>query len=230
MKSKYQINKWIIYTSIIFFFIVFLILPIVTRVRVDENQHYESKNEVALYIYEYEHLPLNFITKDQSVQMFGTHIDAVENGYNIGGDVFNYVGVITSLTNKTTLFECDIYEDRILLVEQNLRGTHRLVYSDDGEEVYFTENHYDSFSKILKFDIQILSNILWVIFVGYIVCMMLYFRHLFIMKFLDRDIFFNDIKQIGFQIIKVILIVPYFVFIWVIQNAINLLNSKAPKT
>lgn len=230
MKSKYQQNKWICYVSIIFFFFVFLFIPLATRVQVEENKHYESIKEVSLYIYEYDHLPLNFITKEQALHLFSSHIVAIENGYNIGGDIFTYDGVITTLTDKTSLIECDIYDDRDQVIEQNLRGTTRLVFSDDGEEVYLTTDHYLSFNEITNGYIQAVSNTFWAVFISYIIGLTLYFHHLFVSKILDKNTYISDLQLMGSIVIRVLIIVPFFAVYQIIMKLKELIIGVTSKS
>ena len=61
------------------------------------------------------------------------------SGCGIGGDRFgNYEG---------TLPEGDYHECDIDTLGADRRGTKRLVYSDDGR-IYYTENHYESFTLL----------------------------------------------------------------------------------
>lgn len=141
------------------FSLLFLILAIALKeVRVRENQTYEDRNHIALYIYKYDHLPSNYITKDENP--YSTRSEAVLQGYSFGGDVFLYEGEITKHTKNEDLREADYYVTR-----NTGRGDHRLVYTASGtNEVFYTEDHYDSFTKILRFKINEKSNVMWILF------------------------------------------------------------------
>ncbi|MBO6214933.1 MAG: ribonuclease [Lachnospiraceae bacterium] len=108
----------------------------------DENGTYDSKDQVALYIHEFGHLPTNYITKETAKQLGwdGGSIEKYAPGYCIGGDYFgNYEG---TLPEDANYFECDIDT-----LGKNSRGSKRLVYSDTGE-IYYTEDHYETFEQL----------------------------------------------------------------------------------
>ncbi len=109
---------------------------------VDENKTYNSKDEVALYIHLFGHLPSNYITKKQA-QKLGWENGSLEKyapGKSIGGDTFgNYEGLLPKGKKYT---ECDIDTKG-----KSKRGAKRIVFSDDGC-VYYTEDHYESFELL----------------------------------------------------------------------------------
>lgn len=109
-----------------------------------EDGSYTSKEEVALYIHTYGHLPENYITKDEAYdlgwQSEGT-LDEVAPGKSIGGDYFgNYEGVLPDEPGRE-YHECDID------YESGNRNGKRIVYSNDGN-IYYTEDHYNSFEHL----------------------------------------------------------------------------------
>lgn len=109
-----------------------------------EDGSYTSKDEVALYIHTYGHLPENYITKDEAYdlgwQSEGT-LDEVAPGKSIGGDYFgNYDGILPDKPGRD-YHECDID-----YVSGN-RNAKRIVYSNDGN-IYYTEDHYNSFEHL----------------------------------------------------------------------------------
>ncbi len=152
-----------------------LILPLATRVRVSEEKEYFSAERVALYLYEYGHLPSNFLTKEEAEEKYGKAYLCIAEGYNIGGDVFSaerredYADWIGNYSQKREFFECDIYPDRAACIEQNTRGGVRLVYSADYKEVYYTDNHYGQyeapgFRLLDRYSLNAVSNSLWIAF------------------------------------------------------------------
>lgn len=152
-----------------------LILPLATRVRVSEKKEYFSAERVALYLYEYGHLPSNFLTKEEAEEKYGKAYLCIAEGYNIGGDVFSaerredYADWIGNYSQKREFFECDIYPDRAACIEQNTRGGVRLVYSADYKEVYYTDNHYGQyeapgFRLLDRYSLNAVSNSLWIAF------------------------------------------------------------------
>ncbi len=109
---------------------------------IDENGSYFSKEEVALYIHTYGHLPDNFITKDQARDLGweGGSVEDYAPGYAIGGDRFgNREG---QLPKGHTYYECDIDTDGY-----HSRGSRRIVFSDDGL-IYYTHDHYETFELL----------------------------------------------------------------------------------
>lgn len=109
-----------------------------------EDGSYTSKDEVALYIHTYGHLPENYITKDEAYDLGwkseGT-LDEVAPGMSIGGDYYgNYEGVLPDEPGRD-YHECDID-----YVSGN-RNAKRIVYSNDGN-IYYTEDHYNSFEHL----------------------------------------------------------------------------------
>lgn len=109
-----------------------------------EDGSYTSKDEVALYIHTYGHLPENYITKDEAYDLGwkseGT-LDEVAPGMSIGGDYYgNYEGVLPDEPGHE-YHECDID------YESGNRNGKRIVYSNDGN-IYYTEDHYNSFEHL----------------------------------------------------------------------------------
>lgn len=112
-----------------------------TQVVLHPDGSYTSKEEVALYIHLYGHLPGNFITKSQARKL-GWNSGSLENyapGKCIGGDRFgNYEGLLPTAPGRTYT-ECDIDT-----LGAKSRGAKRIVFSNDGL-VYYTDDHYESF-------------------------------------------------------------------------------------
>ncbi|MBQ2479726.1 MAG: hypothetical protein II516_00640 [Treponema sp.] len=100
----------------------------------NEDGIYTSKEDVALYIHLYKHLPDNFITKKEAQ---GVNLKA-ENKC-IGGDRFhNREGILPKAKGRTYT-ECDIDT-----LGKSSRGAKRIVFSNDGL-VYYTGDHYQTF-------------------------------------------------------------------------------------
>lgn len=110
---------------------------------IDEDGHYTTKEDVALYLWTYHRLPSNFITKSQARKL-GWNSGSVEKylpGYAIGGDRFgNYEG---RLPKGKTYIECDIDT-----VGKSSRGACRIVYATDFSVIYYTADHYESFEIV----------------------------------------------------------------------------------
>ena len=110
----------------------------------DEAGYYYTKDEVALYIHTYGHLPDNYMTKKEAKKLgwSGGSLENYAPDMVIGGDRYgNYEGNLPDGKNYT---ECDIDTHR-----KKKRGAKRIVFSDDGY-VYYTEDHYDSFELLYE--------------------------------------------------------------------------------
>lgn len=115
---------------------------------IDENGHYTSKDEVALYIHTYGKLPSNFISKREAEELGWKKKDGeagqlhvVAPGMSIGGSKFgNYEGLLPEAKGRK-YYECDIN-----YVKGN-RGAERIVYSNDGL-IFYTGDHYESFEQL----------------------------------------------------------------------------------
>lgn len=110
----------------------------------DEDGHYNSKEDVALYIHLYGKLPENYITKSECEDLgYSYHraSEAVPDGA-IGGDRFgNREGLLPKKDGRTWT-ECDIDT-----WGKSSRGAKRIVFSNDGL-IYYTDDHYESFELL----------------------------------------------------------------------------------
>lgn len=111
---------------------------------IDEDGYYYSKDDVALYIYTYGHLPDNFITKKKAQELGwnGGSLERYKKGFAIGGDRFgNYEGILPKKSGRVYT-ECDIDTKG-----KNSRGAKRIVFSNDGL-IFYTGDHYETFTQI----------------------------------------------------------------------------------
>ena len=109
-----------------------------------EDGSYTTKEDVALYIHTYGHLPDNFITKKeaQSLGWQGGSLEPYAPGKSIGGSHFgNYEGILPEAKGRNYT-ECDIDT-----MGANSRGAKRIVFSSDGL-IYYTDDHYESFTLL----------------------------------------------------------------------------------
>ena len=112
---------------------------------VSEDGEYTQKDEVALYLHEYGHLPGNYITKKDAQDLGWDNkkgnLDEVAPGKSIGGSHFgNYEGMLPEKKGRK-YYECD------LEYEGGYRGAKRLIYSNDGL-IFYTEDHYQTFEQL----------------------------------------------------------------------------------
>ena len=111
---------------------------------IDREGSYTTMEDVALYIYTYDELPDNFITKKEARELGweGGSLEPYAPGMCIGGDYFgNYEGLLPEEKGRD-YFECDIDT-----LGARSRGAKRIVYSDDGL-IYYTDDHYESFELL----------------------------------------------------------------------------------
>lgn len=111
---------------------------------ISETIETDQKEEVALYIHTYSHLPSNYMTKKEA-RLHGWESGALSKilpGKSIGGDQYgNYEEV---LPVDDVYYECDIDTEG-----KTSRGKKRIVYSKDGD-IWYTEDHYDTFKQLYE--------------------------------------------------------------------------------
>lgn len=109
-----------------------------------EDGSYTSKEDVALYLFQYGRLPGNFITKKEAKALGwpGGSLEPYAPGKCIGGDRFgNYEGNLPDAEGRRYT-ECDIDT-----LGADSRGAKRIVFSNDGL-IYYTQDHYESFELL----------------------------------------------------------------------------------
>ena len=109
-----------------------------------EDGTYSSRDDVALYIHTYGHLPGNFITKKEARELgwSGGSVEEYAPGKCIGGDHFgNYEGLLPEKSGRSYT-ECDIDT-----LGSSGRGAKRIIFSNDGL-IYYTDDHYASFTLL----------------------------------------------------------------------------------
>ncbi len=110
----------------------------------DEDGEYDRKDELALYIHLYGHLPGNFVTKREAeaAGWNGGSLESVLPGKCIGGDRFgNREGLLPKAKGRTWT-ECDVGT-----LGRVSRGAKRIVFSNDGL-IYYSPDHYESFELL----------------------------------------------------------------------------------
>ena len=113
------------------------------EITVSEDGEYTQKDELALYIHLYGHLPSNFVTKDEAeaAGWTGGAVSRKLPGKSIGGDRFyTREGLLPKAPGRVWT-ECDVGGSK------SSRGAERLVFSNDGL-IYYTNDHYDSFELL----------------------------------------------------------------------------------
>ena len=116
-----------------------------SQLTVEESGEYSSKDEVALYIHTYGHLPSNYITKSEAQNLGWDsrkgNLWKVAPGKSIGGDKFGNREGLLPKADKRQYYECDID------FEGEYRNEKRIIYSNDGL-IYYTGDHYNSFTQL----------------------------------------------------------------------------------
>ena len=122
-------------------------LESVESIEVFEEESYSNPYYVAAYIFKFDKLPPNYITKEEAQELGwlsheGNLWEVTENK-SIGGNRFyNREGLLPEESGRKW-YECDVN------YEGGYRGAQRLVYSNDGL-IYYTEDHYESFFEITR--------------------------------------------------------------------------------
>lgn len=104
--------------------------------------------EIVLYLYLYEELPENFLTKAEARALGWdsrrNYVSDVAPGMSIGGDYFgNYEGLLP----KSSWQEADCW------YEGGPRNAYRLIFSIQDGLYYYTEDHYKTFLQLFPEEI-----------------------------------------------------------------------------
>ena len=110
----------------------------------DEDGTYTTKDDVALYIHQYGHLPSNFITKSEAEKLGwpGGYLEPYAPGKCIGGTYFSNAEGKLPKKKGRYYTECDIDT-----LGKKSRGARRIVFSNDGL-IYYTPDHYETFELL----------------------------------------------------------------------------------
>ena len=118
--------------------------PAATEQILPEDGIYDDKDNVALYIHLYGHLPSNYITKREAeaLHWHGGSLEPYAPGKCIGGDWFGNYERLLPVAPDRTYSECDIDT-----MYANSRGVKRIIFSSDGL-IYYTGDHYKTFELL----------------------------------------------------------------------------------
>ena len=107
---------------------------------IDEFGIYDTKDEVSLFIVTYKKLPKNYYKKNQFYDISDQW--NMQNKISCGGDTFkNREGL---LPKNDHYIECDIE------YRGGGRNAKRLVFSIETLNVFYTSDHYKSFTQIYR--------------------------------------------------------------------------------
>ena len=118
--------------------------PAATPEPLDEHGTYTHRDDVALYLHIYGHLPENFISKTKARKLgwSGGSLEPYAPGKCIGGGEYqNLEGLLPEAPGRV-YHECDIDT-----LGKKSRGAKRIVWSNDGL-IYYTDDHYESFTLL----------------------------------------------------------------------------------
>lgn len=110
----------------------------------DEDGTYTTKEDLALYLHLYGHLPSNFVTKKEAraAGWTGGSVEAFFPGMCIGGDYYgDYEGNLPKAKGRSWQ-ECDVNT-----LGRRSRGAERIVWSNDGL-IYYTGDHYETWELL----------------------------------------------------------------------------------
>ena len=115
---------------------------------VDEDKQYNNHLDVVAYIYYYHKLPSNYLTKSEAKSLGwkgsgNLWVNDILTGKNIGGDTFNNREQLLPITASNTYIEVDVNNNG------GSRGTYRIVYNRYTFDIYYTDNHYASFTYMI---------------------------------------------------------------------------------
>lgn len=108
----------------------------------DEDGSYYSLEDVSSYLVEFNHLPPNYITKKEAMDLGWSPKDGnlwlVSDKAVIGGDYFgNFEGNLPEGN----------YREADVNYEGGRRGAERIVFDED-INIYYTKDHYETFERI----------------------------------------------------------------------------------
>jgi len=130
------------------------VLTLCTNIRVKEDRDYSDWNHVALYILKFNDLPNNYVPKYQGVAPEETDVTV----YSIYDNTRIPVKLPTGFS----------YTEAYINAVKGDIGTERFVFSS--EQLFYTDNHYESFVEINRFDVlgvhYIFTWLFWISFSG----------------------------------------------------------------
>lgn len=130
-------EKWrrIYRVSYLVILLFLFILSISSNISVKVNKEYEDFRHIVVYIYKYDSLPSNYVPKSSSDSVDGEDLFLYEPFMNIERLLPTGTSYISAYYNCTKTYV----------------GPQRIVFSST--EVYYTDDHYDSFDKVTRFEI-----------------------------------------------------------------------------
>lgn len=112
---------------------------------VKEDGTYTSKEDVAAYIYDYGHLPSNYITEKEAKELGWDgegDLYEVAPDKSIGGDAYENSDKMLPEEEGHTYYQCDVD------YEGGTRNEKRLIYRDDGKRIFYAEDGSDAVEEL----------------------------------------------------------------------------------
>lgn len=115
---------------------------------VEEDEEYNNYLDVVAYIYYFHKLPSNYLTKSQAKSLGwrgsgNVWVNDQLQGKNIGGDTFNNREGRLPATASNTYVEVDVNNNG------GSRGMYRIVYNRYTFDIYYTADHYGTFTFMI---------------------------------------------------------------------------------
>lgn len=117
-------------------------------IEVIEGEEYVNYLEVIAYIYYFQELPNNYLTKSEAKALGWSGSGNVWTNDKlmnkcIGGDTFNNYEKLLPIVNENTYIEVDVN------CRDGIRGKYRIVYNRYTFDIYYTDDHYNSFTYMI---------------------------------------------------------------------------------
>lgn len=155
-KSGWKVNVCLVLSCLVLLLCLCWSFTTISKIRqekallesitLDEDGAYNSKEDVAAYIYKFRHLPPNYITKKEAniKGWIGGSITSLIPKAAIGGDRYYAQYGISAIPMAPGRYyrECDVNT-----WDKEDRGSERLLYSNDGM-IFYTPDHYNNFEDI----------------------------------------------------------------------------------
>lgn len=116
-----------------------------TENQLDEDGIYTEKQDVAVYLHTYGHLPSNYITlqeaKDLGYRESEDNLGEIAKDKAIGGDVYENTDGMFPKEEGRTYRQCDVN------VKDGKRGEERLIYSNDGL-IFYSGDLFETYEQV----------------------------------------------------------------------------------
>ncbi len=115
---------------------------------VQESGKYTTRDSVAAYLCKFDKLPSNYVGKSEGQKLYESKTGKTFEKWNF--NPWTTIGVMIggdSFSNDKSMLPQGSYHEADVDYSANNRGTKRLMYQG-GCTIYYTANHYESYSEI----------------------------------------------------------------------------------